>query len=296
MLNAAVGLLIWGTLSLLKGEIYRHNDWRDVTPVIQSEVQRLDQQEMRSLLGRFCASGIQQFEKIGVRCSTGDLGAAFSDIVDKHFYPEAVIYGRFLSTSSEDAVVTGSSAETHPSLWGGTLLLTRRHGVWSPVWYKSAVITHSCQKVTTPSRREMLVCEDRDGGMGHQLHYVYAVDLLKLVDRRVSPLAAADLIQSSCVEHTQHLKRLNWDGHNFTLSITMMTPVWRRTSREPCAVDPGDSPRPPRQQTLVYQLVDTGFRRLPLRQPKTPVVFQNRVLEHFSIPPEEPGYQKLGQG
>src|SRR5687768_6919689 len=168
----------------------------------------------------------------------------------------AVTYGHFLGSSSEDAVVSGSSAETHPSLWGGTLLLTMRNGDWTPVWYKSGIITHSCQKVTTPSRREMLVCEDRDGGMGHQLHYVYAVDLLKPVDRRVSPLAVADSIKSSCVEHTQQMKSLNWAERDFMLSITIMTPVWRRTSREPCAVDPGDSPRPPRQQTLFFRLVD----------------------------------------
>ena len=264
-MNAAVGLLICGALPPLKGEIYRHNDWRDVRPVIQSEVQRLHLPETKVLLGRFCTQGLRQIEKIGVRCSTADLGAAFSDIVDNHFYPVAVIYGHFLSSSSEDAVVSGSSAETHSSLWGGTLLLTKRNDGWTPVWYKSAIITHSCQKVTTPSRREMLVCEDRDGGMGHQLHYVYAVDLLKPVDRRESPLAAADSIKSSCAEHTQQIKSLNWAQRDFMLSITVMTSVWRRKSREPCAVDPGDSPRPPRQQTLLYRLVDTGFRQFPPR-------------------------------
>lgn len=143
-MNAAVGLLICGALPLLKGEVYHHNDWRDVTPVIQSEVQRLDLPEMKVLLDRFCAHGIRHVEKIGAECSTGDLGPAFSDIVDNHFHPVAIIYGHFLSSSSEDAVVSGWSAETHPSLWGGTLLLTRRNGDWTPVWYKSAIITHSC--------------------------------------------------------------------------------------------------------------------------------------------------------
>lgn len=103
-MNAAVGLLICGALPLLKGEIYRHNDWRDVTPVIQSEVQQLDLPKMKVLLGRFCARGLRHVDKIGVRCSTGDLGAAFSDIVENHFYPVAVIYGHFLGSSSEDAV------------------------------------------------------------------------------------------------------------------------------------------------------------------------------------------------
>ena len=186
-MNRAVSLTICAALPLLKGEVYRHNDWRDVTPVIQSEVQRLYLPEMKTLLGRFCTHGLQHVEKLGVKCSTGDLGAEFSDIVDNRFYPVAVMYGKFLGSGSEDAVVSGWSAETRPSLWGGTLLLSTRNGHWTPVWYKSAIITHSCQKVTTPGSREMLVCEDRDRGMGHKLHYVYAVDLLKPVDAGYRP-------------------------------------------------------------------------------------------------------------
>lgn len=264
-MNAVVGLLICGALPLLKGEVYYHNEWRNVRPVIRSEVQRLELPEMQVLLRRFCPGGFRQIEKIGIECSTGNLGTAFRDIIDNQFHPLAVIYGHFLSDSSEDAVVSGWSAETHPSHWGGSLLLTKRHGNWIPVWYRSAIITHSCQKVATPSRREVLVCEDRDGGMGHQLHDVYSVDLLTPVDASVPPLAVADSVKSSCVEHTQQIKSLHWAERNFTLSITVMTPVWRRTTPEPCAVDPGDGPRPPRERILVYRLADTGFRLLPPR-------------------------------
>jgi hypothetical protein len=35
------------------------------------------------------------------------LGRAFSDIVDATFHPEGIIYGHFLSATSEDAVVSG---------------------------------------------------------------------------------------------------------------------------------------------------------------------------------------------
>lgn len=171
-MNAASGLFLCGALAFLNGEIYRHNDWRDVTPVIQSEVRRLELPEMKSLLARLCVGGLRYVDKVGVKCSTKNPGTAFDDIVDNQFHPVAVVYGHFLSSSSEDAAVSGWSNETHPALWAGTLLLTRRNGEWIPVWYKSSVITHSCQKVTTPGGREMLVCEYRDGGMGHRIHSI----------------------------------------------------------------------------------------------------------------------------
>lgn len=52
-MNWTVGLIICVALPLLKGEIYRYSDWRDVTPVIQSEVQRLGIPEMKTLLDRY---------------------------------------------------------------------------------------------------------------------------------------------------------------------------------------------------------------------------------------------------
>jgi hypothetical protein len=260
-MKAVLAVLISGALPLLTGQTYRH-DWRDITPVIHSGVQRLELTEMQTLLSNFCTGGIRKAENIGLKCSTADLGPAFSDIVGNQFYPQAVVYGHFLSAGSEDAVVSGWSAETHPSLWGGTLLLTKRNDVWTPAWYTSAIITHSCQKVTIPSRREILVCEDRDGGMGHKLHYVYSVDLLKPMDRRVSPLAMADSFQSSCVLRKQQIKRLRWIQSEFRLAITIATPEWRRLSRQTCAGEPTDEPRPPLESTLVFYLYDAGFRQI----------------------------------
>jgi hypothetical protein len=254
-MKRVLAALIGSALPILAGEPYRH-EWRDITPVIRSEVQKLDLTEMQTLLSN----------NIGLKCSTGTLGQAFSDIVDNHFYPQSVVYGHFLSPGSEDAAVSGWSAETHPSLWGGTLLLTKRNGVWMPEWYKSAIITHSCQKVTTPSRREILVCEDQDGGMGHKLHYVYSVDLLKPMDRRVSPLAVADSFQNACVLRRQQIKSLGWAEGEFRLAITMATPEWRRLSRHTCAGDPLDEPRPPVERTLIFHLNDADFRQV---QPAT---------------------------
>ena len=52
---------------------------------------------------------------------------------------DGVLFGHFLSASSKDAIVSGSGAESHPYLWGGTLLLTKTRGVWKPVWYKMEI-------------------------------------------------------------------------------------------------------------------------------------------------------------
>ena len=80
----------------------------------------------------------------------------------------------------------------------GTLLLTKRDGSWKPLWYGSAVVTHSFRKVATPSGRQILLCEAEDAGMGHVLHYVFSVDLTVPVDARKSLLAVADSYTSSC--------------------------------------------------------------------------------------------------
>jgi hypothetical protein len=87
-----------------------------------------------------------------------------------------VIYGHFLSPSSNDAALSGWGGETHPAFWGGTLLLTSQGGEWRPVWYKSAVITRFCRKITGSTGRDLLLCEEEDGGMGHSYHILYVVD------------------------------------------------------------------------------------------------------------------------
>lgn len=236
------------------------------TPVIHSDLRKLGPDEADSLLRTFCTGGLQKMDQTGLKCVTSVSGPAFADIVDNHFYPEAVVYGRFLSAESDDAVVSGSSAETHPSLWGGTMLLTKRNGAWTPMWYKSAIITRSCQKVTTPGRREILLCEARNGGMGHRYHDVYSVDFLKPMTQMETLLARANSFQSGCVVRKQEIKALHWSQVKFRLAITVATPKWWRNSREACAGDPGPERRPPVERKLVFQLNNTGFRPAPFQK------------------------------
>lgn len=86
---------------------------------------------------------------------------------------DGVITGHFLSPTSDDAAIGGGGIETHPHQFGGTLLMTRQQGKWRPVWYKSGVITRHCRVMTLATGRQLLLCEDTDGGMGHSFHDLY---------------------------------------------------------------------------------------------------------------------------
>jgi hypothetical protein len=235
-------------------------EWTRVRPRIASGVRTLSGGDATAILSDFCTDTVRHVEGIGLTCSTRKLGRAFSDIVDAEFHPEGVIYGHFLSANSEDAVVSGWSAETHPYLWNGTLLLTKSKGTWTPLWYKSAALTHSCGKAAMPSGREILFCEAEDAGMGHVFHYVFWVDLTAPVIWQKSLLTVADSYTSSCVIRRQEVQRVTWDDSTRLLLIEVRTPQWRRTSRETCAGDPRPMKRPPLTLTREFALTDSGFR------------------------------------
>jgi hypothetical protein len=89
---------------------------------------------------------------------------------------DGVIFGHFLSSTSEDAAVNCFGCDGHAELYGGTLLLTKKSGEWEPVWYKAGIITRHCRRVSLATGRQILFCEETDGGMGHSIHGLYTVD------------------------------------------------------------------------------------------------------------------------
>jgi len=234
-------------------------DWNRVQPRITSQVQTLTPTDATALLTRFCASSVKTVERIGLTCTTHRLGTAFTDSVGAEFHPEGVIYGHFLSPTSDDAVVSGWSAEHHPDLWGGTLLLTKSNGHWKPLWYRSAVITHSCRKLPMPSGREVLLCEAEDGGMGHVLHYLFSVDLTSPVPFTESVLAVADSYSNPCFTDKRRVERVEWDERRRELSIEIRTPERSRKSTPECADEPIHGKRPPLRSTRAFVLSDKGF-------------------------------------
>ena len=152
------------------------SEWRYFSPILKSQTRMLGQGEAGRILCRFCETPVRAVKGVDLTCTTRRLGPDFSSIVDRTFHPKGVIFGHFLAPESDDAAVSGSSAEGHAGRYGGTLLLSRRGGAWTPIWYRSALIIDSCEKIALPDQRQILLCEDEDSGIGHALHYLYAVD------------------------------------------------------------------------------------------------------------------------
>lgn len=212
------------------------------------------------MLARFCETPVRAVHGIDLTCTMRRLGPGFSDIVDRTFHPKGAIFGHFLAPESDDAAVSGSSAEGHPSRWGGTLLLSRRGGAWIPIWYRSALIIDSCEKVAMPDRREILLCEDEDGGMGHALHYLYAVDFEHPSDLEHSLLAKADTFEDFCARQKQLLKAFRWRADRQEFSVEIDTTEWNRLSTEPyCANYPKGRPTSLR---LTFAVTSQGLRKL----------------------------------
>ncbi|MBI4463309.1 MAG: hypothetical protein HY647_01270 [Acidobacteria bacterium] len=177
----------------------RHQFFR---PTFESEVAVPQHETILPLLQAFCPEGIRIAEEKGQQIfGCGDFPDEIFSTGRQRRYPwsdrvvwqaDGIIFGHFLSPTSEDAAVSGFGAESHPYLWGGTLLLTRESGVWKPAWYKPGVITRRCRRVSLATGRQILLCEETDGGNGHSFHFLYTVDLLKPTRAWESTVLVAD--------------------------------------------------------------------------------------------------------
>ncbi len=142
-----------------------------------------DSQEARrargaELLEAVCLGSVKIGKEIG--CATGcpdytDFGR-FGDRFPWSL--EAVTFGHFLSPGSDDAALWMVGCEPRMANDGGTVLLTRRRGKWSMLWYKSAIQTAQCHKAPRRDHREILVCIGTDGAQGNNATELYVEDLL----------------------------------------------------------------------------------------------------------------------
>ena len=90
-----------------------------------------------------------------------------------------VTQGHFLSKTSDDAVIATDGCEPHSNNYGGSVLLTRKAGEWTMLWYRGGVETRQCHKVQLISARDILVCMGEYGAQGNIYKDLYVEDLLE---------------------------------------------------------------------------------------------------------------------
>ena len=259
-LTVAFIVVQWAGRSDLNG-----TEWRYFSPILSTQTKAASTRELETVLARVCQTPIRNVVGVGETCTTRGLSSGFSDITDRMFHPKGVIFGHFLGPESDDAAVSGWSAETHPYLWGGTLLLNKRSGSWVPLWYRSALIVDACERVALPDQREILLCENEDSGMGHALHFLYVVDFAHPTKLNDSLLAKADSFTDDCVKQTQVLKDLRWREDRKAFSVQLDTTVWTRVSTEPyCSNYPKSRPASHR---LTFVVTSRGFRNVGTTKP-----------------------------
>lgn len=163
----------------------------DLRPTFASEVLAPTANTVLPLLRVVCGEGVRTITAKGqpaLGCGDGSMNEILASRNRQRPYPwmpyvlweaDSVLFGHFLSGTSEDVLIGCSGCEGHPDLWGGTLLLTKKLGQWTPVWYKPGVIVRHCRRVPLAGGRQILLCEETDGGMGHSVHGLYTVDLTK---------------------------------------------------------------------------------------------------------------------
>jgi hypothetical protein len=252
---ALVGAILIFAIERSAAQTLRH-------PVLKSQSTHLQQQQAASLLSEFC-SNMKVIAGIGLGCSTKTDGASFSDITDRTFHPVAALWGHFLGANSEDVLVQGWSAETHPYLWGGTLLLTKENGKWVPAWYMSALITDNCEKVTLKGGRQILLCEVEDGGMGHQFHYLYSVDArspaqLRDTDTLLVQTDSFDEV-GGCNAQRQSLDTVRWASDRASFSVVVHTSEFRNSLGPGCEGNVKRE-RPDARKVLRFIVGDRGFK------------------------------------
>ncbi len=89
---------------------------------------------------------------------------------------EGVIYGHFLSPSSNDAAVGFFGCESHASGLGGTALLSREGNGWRLISIRPGVIADDCKKLRAPDGRDVLICFGGDLHFGISDQFLYLAD------------------------------------------------------------------------------------------------------------------------
>jgi hypothetical protein len=201
----------------------------DLRPTFASEVGAPEANAVLPLLKVVCREGVRTVTAKGrpaLGCGDGSMEEILASRNRQRRDPwmpyvlweaDSILFGHFLSGTSEDVVIGCSGCEGHPNLFGGTLLLTKKLGEWTPVWYKPGVIVRHCRRVPLASGRQILFCEETDGGMGHSVHGLYTLDLTKpqfawhsvvlMTDTYDSPMYGG--VQTQFIEHVSFEEKVD---------------------------------------------------------------------------------------
>jgi hypothetical protein len=228
------------------------------------------------LLTAVCGEGVRTVDERGHKAfGCGD--SMDEDLASRHRqrrYPwtphvswevDGIIFGHFLSPRSEDVALNCYACASHPYLYGGTLLLTKRSGQWQPVWFKQGVITRHCRRVSLATGRQILFCEETDGGMGHSVHGLYVVDFTKPKSAWDSVVLMADSYGTPMFEgvQTQFIDRVSFDetGQN-----GLLVRIYARHGRIPLSpiyeIKPLPKPKVSRYE-IDFRLDGAAFKVTP---------------------------------
>src|SRR5262249_33699611 len=107
------------------------------------------------------------------------------------------------------------------------------------------------EKVALPNRRVLLLCELEDGGMGHQLHDLYRVDLTAPVERGYL-IYEADTFDNGCDAQQKQIEHVRWSADRRLLSVQIATSGFRNSTRGRCAGNTIRKHRAGRRKALHY--------------------------------------------
>ena len=140
-------------------------DWK---PFVPSDASHPPAAELQQLLHQICpghetASGCALCpDATGLKGGAWDLGA--------------VLFGHFISPSSEDALVSGIGCEDQADLVGGSFLLTSSGSGWQLVNYGPGRIANDCATVKGSGGRTLLICGTSFGHSQIGESFLYLLD------------------------------------------------------------------------------------------------------------------------
>ena len=145
-----------------------------------SDAAHLSLTEIRQFLQIICR---EDFTANG--CDACPEGTAFAH--EGRLDLDAVIFGHFLSPTSQDALASSHGCEPHSSSNGGSYLFTHSVKGWRIVNYASGRIADRCKKLKGSDGRDLLICGSGDQHQGVGDLFLY------LLDPRVSNFEGQEL-------------------------------------------------------------------------------------------------------